>query len=1031
MKFTDLFITRPVLSIVVSMLILIAGLQAAMNLTVRQYPESDSSAITIQTVYVGASAELVQGFITTPIERAIASADGIDYIESQSSLGFSQITAILKLNYDPVRAMSEINTKVNQIRGQLPPEAEIPALTITGPDAQVGAAYLGFTSDLLSQAQITDYLVRAVQPRIAALPGIQRTEIIGGRTFAMRAWLKPENMAALNVSPAEIYQALAANNVQSTLGQTKGALTQVNLSANTDLRTIEDFQELIIRRTNQGSILLKQVADVELGAEDYNTVVNHSGNTAIFMGVWVLPTANSLEVINSVKKEMAIIQDTLPTGLEGEISYDATAYIAEAIDEVVFTLSETLLIITVVIFLFLGFSRSVLIPLLAIPLSLIGAVFIIQLFDFSLNLLTLLAIVLSVGLVVDDAIIMVENVERHIEEGSTPFKAAIDAARELVGPIVSMTVTIVSVYVPIAFQGGLTGSLFREFAITLAGAIVVSAIIALTLSPMLGSKLLQANKKMSGPLEPLFERFRESYARFVDATLRHRYSVYFLWASLTLLIIPLYQLSPKELAPMEDQGIIFGFVETPANATIDQSSFYAEQVNEAFESVPETDFTFQITFPNGGFSGLVTKAWSERDREVKEIMPEVQERLGQIAGLNIMPATPPSLPGGSNFPVNFSIMSTAPATEIFEFAQKLQQEAGASGKFAFPPMLDMKYDQPNAQVLIDKNKVADYGLDLQTVTRDLAILLGGNYVNRFNMQGMSYRVIPQVQRSARLTPDDLNDLYISGPQGHLIRLAEVASISDSTVPRSLNRFQQLNAVTLSGFPVVPLGEALTFMEEKATEILPSNYSIDYKGESRQLRTEGNKFIPAISFATIIIFMVLAAQFNSFRDPLIILLGSVPMAIFGALVFTFLKSFMPHWTDPMSSTLNIYSQVGLVTLIGLIVRNGILVVEFANKLQEKGISKLQAVKDASFVRLRPVLMTSIATIAGHTPLIFAAGAGAEARNSIGLVLVLGMLIGTIFSLVVLPAIYMLFARDLSQNTARDKEVQAHIEQHVNS
>ncbi|WP_096084741.1 efflux RND transporter permease subunit [Agaribacterium haliotis] len=1025
MKFTDIFIRRPVLSIVVSMLILIAGLQAAMNLTVRQYPESDSAVISIQTVYVGASAELVQGFITTPIERAISSADGIDYVESVSALGYSTVNAVLKLNYDPVRAMSEISAKVNQIRGELPPEAEIPALTITSPDEEVASAYLSFSSDVLSQSQITDYLVRAIQPRLSALPGVQKADILGGRTFAMRAWLKPENMAAYKVSPAEVYQALAVNNVQSTLGQTKGALTQVNLSANTDLRTVEDFRKLIVRQSPDGTIRLEDIADVELGAQDYNTVVNYSGKTAIFMGVWVLPTANALDVIADVKKEMDLIQAVLPSGLDAELSYDATAYIAEAITEVTATLIETLIIITIVIFLFLGFSRSVLIPLLAIPLSLIGAVFIIQIFGFSLNLLTLLAIVLSVGLVVDDAIIMVENVERHIEEGKSPFDAAIDAARELIGPIISMTVTIVSVYVPIAFQGGLTGSLFREFAITLAGAIVVSAIVAVTLSPMLGSKLLQANKKMAGPLEAPFERFRDWYSAFVDATLRHKYSVYFLWFALTLMIVPLYVLSPKELAPTEDQGVIFGFVETPADATIDQSAFYAKQVNTAFQNVEETDFTFQVTFPTGGFAGMVTKPWSERERTVFQILPEVQASLSQVAGLNVMPATPPSLPGGSNFPVNFVILSTAPAGEIYNFASELQQAAAASGKFAFPPMLDMKYDQPNAQVLIDKDKVADYGLNLQTVTRDLAILLGGNYVNRFNMHGMSYRVIPQVQRSARLTPEDLKDLYISGPQGELIRLAEIASISDSTVPRSLNRFQQLNAVKLSGFPIVPLDDALQFMEQKSAEILPGNYSIDYTGESRQLRTEGNKFIPAISFATIIIFMVLAAQFNSFRDPLIILLGSVPMAIFGALVFTFLKSFMPHWTDGWTSTLNIYSQVGLVTLIGLIVRNGILVVEFANNLQEKGMSKLQAVKDASFVRLRPVLMTSIATIAGHTPLIFAAGAGAEARNSIGLVLVLGMAIGTLFSLVVLPAIYMLFARDFNQAKQQKPELeQAH-------
>ncbi len=1011
MNFTDIFIKRPVLAIVVSLLILLAGLQATFDLTTRQYPRSDSAVITIQTFYVGASAELVQGFVTTPLERAIAAADGIDYIESQSSLSTSTINVFLKLNYDPVRAMAEINAKVNQVRGDLPPEAEIPAITISSPDEQVAAAYLSFSSEVLSQSQITDYLSRAIQPRLSALAGVRRADILGGRTFAMRIWLKPENMAALNISPADVRNALAANNVQSTLGQTKGALTQINLSANTDLKTQEDFANLIVRRTPEGTIRLGDIADVTLGAEDYSVVVNFSGDTSAFMGIWVLPTANSLEVVKSVVEEMDAIRDSLPTGLNARVAYDSTEYISAAIDEVLFTLAETLTIITIVIFLFLGFSRSVLIPLVAIPLSLVGAIFIIQLFGFTLNLITLLAIVLCVGLVVDDAIIMVENIERHIEAGESPFKAAIIAARELVGPIVSMTVTIVSVYIPIAFQGGLTGALFKEFAVTLAGAIVVSAVVALTLSPMLGAKLLKPHKHMAGPLEKVFERFRDFYAHFLNVSLQHRSSVYLFWILISFLVVPMYIFSPKELAPIEDRGVIFGIVEAPSDATVDQSAFYAKQVNDVFQSVEESDFTFQFTWPSGGFSGVVVDPWDERDRTVFEIFPEVQQKLDSVAGLRIIPVTPPAIPGGSNFPMDFVLLSTAPAEEIFQFAQELQFAAMNSGLFAFPPLVDMKIDQPNAQLLIDKEKVADYGLSLESVSQDLAVLLGGNYVNRFNMDGYSYKVIPQVKRKARLTPEDLNNLYLTGPDDNLIRLAEVASIDESIVPRSLNRFQQLNAVKLSGMPVVPLDQALAFMEQKAKEILPKNYAINYTGESRQLRKEGNKFLPAISFAVIIIFLVLAAQFNSFRDPLIILLGSVPLAMFGALVFTYLKAPSGNfWTEGWTSTLNIYSQVGLVTLIGLIVRNGILIVEFANKLQQQGEAKLAAIKDAALIRLRPVLMTSLATVAGHTPLIFAAGAGAEARNSIGLVLVLGMLIGTIFTLIVLPAVYMLFAKD---------------------
>jgi len=1019
MNITDIFIRRPVLASVVSILILVAGLQAIFNLSIRQYPRSDTSVITIQTAYVGAPADLVQGFITTPIERAIASTDGVEYVESQSSLGLSSISAHLKLNIDPVRAMSEINAKINQIRGDLPPEAEIPAIAITRPDEQVAGAYLSFSSDQLSQTQITDYLTRSVQPRLVALPGVQKADIFGAKNFAMRVWLKPANMAALGISPSEVQTALRENNVQAAIGQTRGALTRVNLSANTDLQSVDEFENIIVRRNDSGTVRLNDIAKVELGSDNYGFETARSGETAIFVGVWVLPTANSLDVIRGVRKEMDSIQQTLPAGLNGQVAYDLTKFIEQSLDEVLFTLAETLAIITLVIFLFLGFSRSVVIPLLAIPLSLVGAIFVIQLFGFSINVLTLLAIVLSVGLVVDDAIIMVENIERHIEQGKSPKDAALIGARELVGPIISMTITIVSVYIPIAFQGGLTGALFREFAITLAGAIVVSAVIALTLSPMLGAKLLKPHKHMAGPLEPVFEKFKQRYATFLDNSLASRGVIYTFWIIVSLLTVPMYMQSVQELAPNEDRGVIFGIVETPSDATVDQSAFYAQQINDVYMSVPETDFTFQFTWGSGGFSGIVTKPWGERDKTISEILPTMQYKLASVAGASTFAITPPALPGGSTFPVDFLIMSTAPPEEIFQFAQQLRLAAMQSGLFAFPPLIDMRIDQPSTELIIDKEKVADLGLSLASVTRDLNILLSANYSNRFSMQGISYKVIPQVKRTNRLTPEALNDLYLNGPDGKLIRVAEIANLVNSIEPRSLNRFQQLNAVKISGKPSGNLNEALAFLEQKAAEILPKSYQLNYTGESRQLRYEGNKFIPAISFAVLIIFLVLAAQFNSFRDPVIILLGSAPLALFGALIFTYLKSPVPFWTDSWTTTLNIYSQVGLVTLIGLIVRNGILVVEFANKLQEQGRQKLEAIKEASLVRLRPVVMTSLATVAGHTPLIFAAGAGAEARNSIGIVLVLGMFIGSFFSLLVLPSIYMLIARDYQKENPEGK------------
>ncbi|GGY68982.1 acriflavine resistance protein B [Cellvibrio zantedeschiae] len=1012
MNFTDIFIKRPVLAMVVSLLILIAGIQAASSLSVRQYPRSDIAVITINTVYVGANAELIRGFITTPIERAIASADGIDYVESSSAMSMSTINVHLRLNYDPLKAMTEISAKVNQVRGNLPPESEVPSITVEAADSQFASAYLTFNSKILEQNQITDFLTRSVQPRLTAVAGVQKAEVLGGRTFAMRIWLKSERLAALNISPSEVRQALANNNVQAAIGQTRGSYTQVNLRADTDLKSVEDFKRLVVRHSAEGTIRLDDVADVVLGAEDYNTEVNYSGDTAVFMGIWVAPNANSLEVIRNVTKEMEKIQADLPSGLKGAVAYDATKYIESAIHEVVKTLTETLLIIVVVIFLFLGFSRSVIIPVLAIPLSLVGALFIMQLCGFSLNLLTLLSIVLCVGLVVDDAIVMVENIERHIQEGKTPFNASIIAARELAGPILAMTVTLVSVYVPIGLQGGLTGTLFREFAITLAGAITISAIVAITLSPMLGSRMLKAHREIDAPLAKVFDRFQAWYSNKLEYTLQNRKAVYAFWVGIALLCFPLYSMSPKELAPTEDQGVVFGVVDSQANATMDQSSHYAKVVNKAFMDVPETDFTFQLTFPTGGFSGMVLKPWDERDRTVFQIMPEIQKTLAEISGVRILPITPPALPGGGQFPVEFVIASTEDSKEIYNYALKLQEKMTASGMFYFN-VLDMKVDQPDYQLNIDREKVADLGLNMQQVIYDLGTLLGGGYVNRFNMAGQSYKVIPQVKRSERLTPEDLTKLYITGPEGKLIRLDQIATLNHSTAPRSISRMQQLNSVKISGVSGKPLAETLAWLETEAAQILPKNYSVDYTGESRQLKREGNTFLPAFLMAITMIFLVLAAQYNSFRDPIVILAGSVPLAIFGALVFTFIKMpnpQMPSLTESFSSTLNIYSQVGLVTLMGLIARNGILVVEFANRLQEQGASKFEAIREAAVIRLRPVLMTSIATVAGHTPLIFASGAGAEARNSIGVVLVFGIAIGTIFTLFVLPSVYILLAKD---------------------
>jgi multidrug efflux pump len=1016
MKLTDLFIRRPVIAIVVNLVILIAGIQAIRSLNVRQYPRSESAAITVTTAYVGASADLVRGFVTTPLERVIAAVDGIDYIESQSKQGVSTITARLKLNYDATRALAEIGSRVDSVRRDLPPEAEVPILNIVSAETQFANAYLSFSSKVLKQNEITDYLVRVVQPRLTAIDGVQRADILGARTFAMRIWLKPDRMAALNVSPAQVQRALAANNYLAAVGQTRGALVQVNLTANTDLRSVKEFEQLAVRQQNGAIVRLGDVSDVVLGAEDYDAAVNFSGETAVFIGMWALPNANALDVMKRVHVEMDALQREIPEQIEARIAYDGTDYIRNAIREVQHTLGETLLIVVIVIFLFLGSFRSVLVPVVAIPVSLIGAVFLMQVFGFTVNLLTLLAVVLSVGLVVDDAIVVVENVERHLREGLKPVDAALQGARELVGPIIAMTITLAAVYTPIAFQGGLTGSLFREFALTLAGAVTISGVVALTLSPVMSAGLLkegQEERGLAGRINRGFDWLKRTYGRHLGTVLENRRAIYVAWGVLSVLALLMFTQAPKELAPTEDQGIIFGIVDTPSNSTLDQVMPYTHEVNRTVMQMPESNFTFQITFPSGGFWGLALKPWDARERTAFRILPEVQRRVSVMTGVQTFPILPPALPGGGSFPVEIVLASTAEASEILSFAQQLQAKAMASGMFAFPPLIDVKIDQPQSEIVVDRDKVTELGLDLQTVGRDLAAAMGGNFVNRFSVGGRSYKVIPQVLRTERLNPEQVKDIHVTGPGGQLVALSSIATIRDSVTPRSLNRFQQLNAVKISGVAMRPLDQALGFLEGEAAKILPKGYAIDYTGESRQLRVEGDRFLPAFLLAVVLIFLVLAAQFNSFRDPFVILAGSVPLAMFGALIMVFLKMpnpNIPFFTNGWTTTLNVYSQVGLVTLVGLVSKNGILIVEFANKLQERGYAKLDAVREAAVTRLRPVLMTSVATVCGHFPLTLVTGPGAQARNSIGLVLVAGMAIGTAFTVFFVPAIYMLIAKD---------------------
>ena len=1003
MKLTDLFIRRPVLAMVVNLVILIAGLQSIRSLVVRQFPRSDMANVVVSTAYVGANADLVRGFITAPLERAIAGADGIDFLESSSGQGVSTITVHLKLNYDTNAALTQIQSKVAQVRNQLPPEAEAPIIDLQTTDSQFAAAYLGFASKDLDQNQITDYLTRVVQPKLSAISGVQRAEIFGDRTFAMRVWLDPQRMAARQISPTDVRNALAANNYLSALGRTKGSMTSVNLVANTNLETAEEFKQLVVKERGNDLVRLGDIADVVLGAETYDGEVSFNGQTAVFIGIFVLPTANTLDVMKSVRAAMPEIQAQLPAGMTAGTPYDSSAYIQSAIDEVLKTLIETLLIVILIIFLFLGSVRGVIIPVIAIPISLIGAVLLMLVFGFTINLLTLLAIVLSVGLVVDDAIVMVENIERHLHMGKTPFQAAIDAARELVAPIIAMTITLASVYTPVALQGGLTGSLFREFAFTLAGAVFISGVVALTLSPMMGSKLLRAGdteKGFAGIVNRRFEDVQRIYTRVLGNTLKYRPVVITLWLIVVLLIFPLYMFSQKELAPPEDQNFLFGIIQGSANATIDQTKLFAKQVDAIYRSLPEYQGSFQVIFPTGGFGGMVAKPHNQRERGVQEMVMEVSQKSAQIPGIRVIQLVPPSLPGSQGFPVDVAIVSTAEPAQLAEIANGLVQKAMQSGMFMFADT-DLKFDQPQARVVFNRDKLRAQGVDLAQAGRDLSTLLGGNYVNRFSIQGRSYKVIPLVRRADRLTADQLSEIYITGGNGQLVPLSTFATLQTTTEPRELKRFQQLNAVRIQGAipPGVSLDSALKFLETEAARTLPPGFTVDYAGESRQLRTEGARFLGVFLLSAILIYLVLAAQFESFRDPFIILAGSVPLALSGSLIFSFLGF----------TSINIYSQVGLITLVGLIARNGILIVQFANHLQEEGKDKLSAVLEAAGTRLRPILMTTAATVMGHLPLVFARGPGAGARNSIGIMLVSGMIIGTAFTLFVVPSIYVLVAK----------------------
>jgi multidrug efflux pump len=1006
MSFTDIFIRRPVLASVVSLMILLVGLASVLNLPVRQFPKLTNTTITITTAYPGANADVIRGFITTPMLQAVASAEGIDTLTSSSKQNISTITLNLRLDANADRAVSDVLSKIQQVKNVLPREAQDPVVIRQTGDP-VALMYLSFNSPVMTSSQITDYLTRVVQPRLQTIDGVANAQILGGQTFAMRVWLNPDKMAALGITPLDVRNALTANNFVTAAGQVKGDFVQTTINAETSLDSPAAFSKLVVATRGDALIRLDDIASIELGPESADSSSVFDGQKAVFIGVFANPTANPLTVIAKVRSEFPEIQRRLPAGLEAAIAYDATKFIEASIREVQTTLFEAAAIVIVVIFLFLGNLRSTLIPIVTIPLSLIGVMFALLALGYSLNLLTLLALVLAIGLVVDDAIVVVENIHRHIEEGMAPRDAALTGAREIAIPVISMTITLAAVYAPIGFVSGLTGTLFREFAFTLAGAVIVSGIIALTLSPMMASKLLRAQHGSGGfgrLLDRLFASLRGRYERRLHRTLDRRPVTLLVLVAVMAATAIMYVTTQRELAPAEDQGILFNIVKAPQAANLDYLEQATAQLGKVFETVPEKEHVFTI---NGmqdvhqAFAGILFKPWGERKRSQKEILQSLQGPVAGIANAQVFTFPLPSLPGSvGGPPVQFVITTTADYTQLAQVLEKIQSEARRSGMFIFIDA-DLKFETPQIELKIDHDKANRLGITMQEVGGSLATLLGGNFVNRFNLYGRSYQVIPQVPRDYRLTADWLKRYQVRTTSGTLVPLASVVTVENSVQPNALTTFQQLNSAVLTGvpFPGRTVGEALDLLKAKADAIMPAGFAYDFQGESRQYVQEGSTLVITFVFALIIIYLVLAAQYESFRDPFIILIA-LPTAMFGALI-------------PMNlglATMNIYTQIGLVTLIGLISKHGILMVDYANHLQESGSSRREAIERAAAIRLRPILMTTAAMVVGMVPLLTASGAGAASRFAIGLVIAAGMTIGTIFTLFVTPVVYTYVARD---------------------
>ncbi len=1011
MSFTERFIRRPVLSSVVSLLILLLGLQGLSNLQVRQYPEVKETAITITTVYVGASADLIQGFVTTPIAKAVISAEGVDYVTSVSRLGVSTVTVQMKLDSDPNAALTEVNAKVQAVRASLPNEVEDPVVA-KGTGQSFALMYLTFASPQMSPQQVTEYLVRVIQPRLSTLDGVADAEILGGRDFAMRVWIDPLRLAARDLTAADVVESINAANFLSAPGNTENEFVAYALESETTLQTAESFELLPLRSDGDRIIRLRDVAEVELGPESTDEIVMFSGREGTFIGVTTTPSANPLDVAKLVHTEVAAMQSTLPAGMTAEIVYDASNFIQASIEEVFQTIGEAVLIVVLVILLFLGSFRSVVIPIVAIPLSLIGVCFFLFVLGFSINLLTLLAMVLAIGLVVDDAIVVVENIHRHIEEGHSPLDAAIIGMNEIFGPIVSMTVTLVAVYVPIGFATGLTGALFREFAFTLAGSVVISGFVALTLSPMMASRLLKprhGNGGFAGFVDRRFSWLSDRYAKALHATLNVRWATFLMVAALLGTTGFLFLNTSRELAPEEDQGVFLGIVNAPKYANSDYSQFYVREFHKLRTDIPEIEDSFSIVGIDGGgggFFGFKLKDWADRSVPAAQTKQAIQSAVDQSPGVQAFVFARPSLPGsGGGLPVQYVIRSLGSPEQVYEVAEEIRRRAQQSGKF-IAVQNSMSFQTPKADIIIDRDRAASAGVPVSAIGTTLGALVGGGSVSKFDRENRSYDVITQVPQEDRLNPELLGKYYVRSASGGMIPLSALVRFDTRAGPAAIEQFNQLNSATISGIPLptVTTSDALATVEQIGREVMPAGFFVDYTGQSRQEKEAGNTILIAFGLAVLVIYLVLSALFESYRDPLIILM-SVPLSLFGAILFLNLGL----------ATLNIYTEVGLITLVGLISKHGILIVQFANEQRELyGVNRREAVEKAAQIRLRPILMTTAATVLGVIPLLTATGAGAAARFSMGLVIATGMAIGTIFTLFVVPMFYTFIApREIKQ------------------